>query len=280
LFHELRLAADLLSDPTQRASFDSLLNARNARKLRFSALDNKRKSMAEDLERREKEFKRRKEGEDSEMGRKKSELERLKEEGRRMREVREKEQEREEREGVGRRKEEEKKKREVEKRIQGQRDGVVELGPLDKTIRLKWVRSIHPTLITSESITDHLSQLLKPNKLEIESIVISSKTLSGKGKYGSGVVSFKSLSAAVRVVKGKRKMGEEGEWKGFEVDWASGSPPAVLGDEEGVESMSAKPPPPPTATKQTSNETLLSAVSASLSSVLVRPSTDDDDFDV
>jgi len=259
----LRLAADLLSDPTQRASFDSLLNARNARKLRFSALDNKRKSMAEDLERRENEFKRRKEGEDLEGRKRGSELERLKEEGRKMREVKEKQIQSEEAEGVRQKKDEEKKKKEMDKRSRDQKDGIVELGPLDKTLKIKWLRSLHPALVTSESITEYLAHLLKPNKLELESIVVSAKTTSGKGKYGSGVVSFKSLTGAVRVIKGKRKEGEGGNWKGFEVDWASGSPPDCLKDEEGIESTSAKPPPPPppTTTQARTNESLLSAVS-------------------
>ncbi|GAA5881927.1 hypothetical protein JCM16303_003470 [Sporobolomyces ruberrimus] len=259
LFHELRVAADLLSDPTQRASFDSLLNARNARKLRFSALDNKRKAMAQDLEQRERDFKRQKGEEDVAARNKKSELERLKEEGRKMREAREKQAMTQEADEVKSMKEKEVKRKEMEQRLQNQRDGIVELGPLDKTLKIKWQRSLHPTLTSTEAITSYLEMLLQPARPDVESIVISSKTLQNpsKGKYGSGVIAFKSLSAAVRLVKGKRKAGErDGEggvsWKGFEVDWAAGSPPAVLGDEEGIESLSAKPsrppsPPPTTA---------------------------------
>ncbi|GAA5912828.1 J domain-containing protein [Sporobolomyces salmoneus] len=248
LFHELRVAADLLADPTQRASFDSLLNARNARKLRFSALDNKRKAMAQDLEQREKDFKRQKGEEDIAARQKQSELERLKEEGRKLRETREKEQQAQKVGESKARKEKERERKELERRMQNQRDGIVELGPLDKTLKIKWLKSLHPNLASEDAITRYLETLLHPSKPDIESIVVSSKTLANpsKGKYGSGVIAFKTLSAAVRLVKGKRKAGEgTSDWKGFEVDWAAGSPPAVLKDEEGVESMSAKPPRPP-----------------------------------
>ncbi|GAA5843231.1 hypothetical protein JCM3766R1_006631 [Sporobolomyces carnicolor] len=247
LFHELRVAADLLSDPTQRASFDNLLNARNARKLRFSALDNKRKAMAQDLEQREKDFKRQKGEEDLAARQKQSELERLKEEGRKLRESREKDAQRKEAEETKLRKEQERERKEVERRMQNHRDGIVELGPLDKTLKIKWLKSLHPDLASVDAITRYLERLVRPANPDIESIVVSSKTLANptKGKYGSGVVAFKTLSAAVRIVKGKRKAGEgEDDWKGFEVDWAAGSPPDVLGNVEGVESVAAKPPRP------------------------------------
>ncbi|GAA6022410.1 hypothetical protein JCM11491_001582 [Sporobolomyces phaffii] len=246
LFHELRVAADLLSDPTQRASFDALLNARNARKLRFSALDSKRKVMAQDLEQRERDFKRQKGEEDAAARDKRSQLDRLKDEGRKLRESREKlAQEQVAKEAESKR-QHERARRDDEQRSQNQRDGIVELGPLDKTLKIKWLKSLHPALASTAAITDYLERLLHPSKPDIESIVVSSKTLQNpsKGKYGSGVIAFKSLSAAVRVVKGKRKASETSfgadAWNGFEVDWASGSPPAVLGNDPGVQSLSAK----------------------------------------
>lgn len=254
LFHELRVAADLLSDPTQRASFDSLLNARNARKLRFSALDSKRKAMAQDLEQRERDFKKQKGEEDALARQKKTELERLKEEGRKLREARETQAQTAMADELKERKEQEKQKKEMERKLQNQRDGIVELGPLDKTLKIKWLKSLHPSLTSTEAITHYVERLLQPSKPDIESIVISSKTLANpsKGKYGSGVIAFKTLAAAVRLVKGKRKAREsDGEWEGFEVDWAAGSPPAVLADEEDIESMSAKPARPPSPVPET-----------------------------
>ena len=82
LFHELNQASQILLDPIQRATFDKLLAARTAHKLRFAALDSKRKQMADELERSENEYKRRK-GEERQQV---NELHRLKEQSRLLRE--------------------------------------------------------------------------------------------------------------------------------------------------------------------------------------------------
>ncbi|KAK4694049.1 hypothetical protein P7C70_g8812, partial [Phenoliferia sp. Uapishka_3] len=225
LFHDLKVAFEVLCDPIKKASFDALLAARNARKLRFAGLDNKRKALAEDLDRREKEFKRTKGEEVRERG----ELERLKEQGRKMREEREKEgEERGRREMGEKRDEQERVKREEERE---RRKGAVELGPLDMTLKIKWAPATHPTILDADSLQSTLSSLLKPNPVDIDSVVISTKFKANptKGKHASAVVSFKSLAAAVRVMKA-RESGGVG-WEGLEVNWAAGSPPAVLGGE-------------------------------------------------
>lgn len=210
--------------------------------------------MAQDLEQRERDFKKQKGEEDLIAKQKKSELERLKEEGRKLRESRENQAQTQVADELKLRKEKEKERKELERKLQNQRDGIVELGPLDKTLKIKWLKALHPTLSSTEAITSYLERLLHPSKPDIESIVVSSKTLANplKGKYGSGVIAFKTLSAAVRLVKGKRKAREsDGDWKGFEVDWAAGSPPAVLADEEGIESVSTKPSRPPSPVSAT-----------------------------
>lgn len=245
LFHELSIAADVLSDPTQRASFDALLTARNARKARFAALDNKRKALAEDLEAREREFKKQKAGEATEAQRKRQELERLKEEGRRLREMKTNEanageQARQQKEEAERRRARE----EGAAAMNGGPASVVELGPLDKTLRIKWQKSVHPALGSVEALTTFFRTALAPHDPDLDSVVLSSKTLAqpSKGKFGSGVVAFRSLSAAVRAVKGKAA-DSEGLWRGFEVDWAAGQPPAALGGAAGI-----NPTPPAAAT--------------------------------
>ncbi|KAI5476680.1 DnaJ family protein [Pseudohyphozyma bogoriensis] len=224
LFHELRVAFDLLADPTQRASFDALLAARNARKLRFQGLDNKRKAMAEDLDRREREYKKAKGEQDKQARDEKNELERLKEAGRKMREEREKAAmdvlKRDEE--VDRIKEEERKKRKQEQ----ERGGVVELGELDMTVRIKWVRAKRSDVVDADGVRRMLRELAGAGaEQDVDSVVLSSKFLANptKGKHGSGLVVFKTLSAAVRLVDKARG------WDGVEVTWASGSPPAVLG---------------------------------------------------
>lgn len=249
LFHDLKTASAILLDPIQRASFDALLSARNARKLRFAALDSKRKAMAEELERGEREFKKRKATE----GQQKNEVERLKEEGRKMREARmnggvKGDQARDEE--VERIKEAERARRKKEQ--QSASSGVVELGPLDTTLKLKFPKS--STLSDSASLISHLRSLLGQEP-DVDLI------LGGGEKIpkGRASVKFRTLAAAVRVMEAKAKAGEEGGWKGVEVGWASGKRPEVLGGEPS--------PPPPAASSfpsafPASVSTLLSSVSA------------------
>ncbi|GAA5901731.1 hypothetical protein JCM6882_006052 [Rhodosporidiobolus microsporus] len=279
LFHQLNSAFTLLSDPSQRAALDTKLAALNARKQRFAALDNKRKALAQDLEEREREFKKRRGEEGQERRKKEGELERLKEEGRRLREERMKAASSAaaaaataaasmtEAAGAN---------GAAAAAAAGAPD---DLGPLDKTLKIKWLRSAHPALTSPESVSALLSSLLAPSHASIDSVVISSKTLAAlsqppsssdakakKQKHGSGVVAFRSLSAAVRAMKGK-KGDREGRWEGVELDWAGGEVPEVVrGEMEAFErglggaanggavkgarqppSFASAPPPPPAA---------------------------------
>ncbi|TNY18080.1 hypothetical protein DMC30DRAFT_368735 [Rhodotorula diobovata] len=284
LFHELTLAADLLSDPTKRAALDAKLAAAQARAQRFAALDSKRKALASDLEQREREYKRHRAGEATEQSRKRQELERLREEGRRMRE---------ERAGkaalAGREQEDEVLRRareaaERRAREEGARAGeggggggegpVVDLGPLDKTLKVKWLKSRHPSLVSPDAVESFLTRTVAPQKADIDSVVLSSKTLANptKGKHGSGVVAFRTLSAAVRVVRGK-EADPEGVWDGFEVDWAGGAPPAALGPGAGAgaeQAPRAASPPAPTAAAPLPTSTFTARSSSDEDSILAR----------
>ncbi|GAA5834738.1 hypothetical protein JCM11251_003649 [Rhodosporidiobolus azoricus] len=239
LFHRLNAAFTLLSDPTQRATFDTKLAAVNARKQRFAALDNKRKAMQSDLEEREREFKRSREEGAREKGRKEGELERLKEEGRRLREERMKAASSAASSAAAATATA---TRAAESPATATNGGTDDLGPLDKTLKIKWLRSAHPSLTTPESLSALLSTLLSPSDPSIDSIVLSSKTLSSlsqppssssdskaakKQKHGTGVVSFRTLSGAVRAIKGK-KGDREGKWEGVELEWAGGEVPGVV----------------------------------------------------
>ncbi|KAM0745871.1 DnaJ-domain-containing protein [Meredithblackwellia eburnea MCA 4105] len=224
LFHTLSHAFGVLSDPTKKAAFDSQLAARNARKLRFAALDSKRKAMAEELERGERQFKRAKEDERAE----KSELERLKEEGRKMREERE----RRRLDGEKERAEAEKKEREErEKEEKDKINAPVELGPLDTTLKVRWDPSAFPSIASPDTLTKALATLLSSSvTASIDSIVISSKFSAHsdnpkkRKKNANAVVSFRTVSAANNVVEALNRR-TEGD---LTADWAAGTPPAVL----------------------------------------------------
>ncbi|ORY92504.1 hypothetical protein BCR35DRAFT_348892 [Leucosporidium creatinivorum] len=236
LFHDLKTASAILLDPIQRSSFDALLAARNARKLRFAALDNKRKAMAEELERGEREFKKRKEEERGQ----KSEVERLKEEGRRLREAKmgggaagQAKEAKERDEEVDRIREAERRRR---KEANESPSGTIELGPLDTTLKIKFPKS--STITSSPDLINYLTTLLAPSSPDIDLI------LGGGDKIpkGRASVKFRTLAAAVRVMEAKDGNGEKGAWKGVEVGWAAGRRPEILGGEE-----KATPTPPPPA---------------------------------
>jgi hypothetical protein len=89
LFHDLTKAYETLRDPTTRSTFDAAHKAKVARKARFTALDSKRKSLAEALVASEREFKRAKMEEATAEARQAAEIERLKEESARLRRERE-----------------------------------------------------------------------------------------------------------------------------------------------------------------------------------------------
>jgi len=85
-FHELKLAYEVLMDPSARLAAQEKLKTEMARRERRGAYEGKRKEMAEDLERRENQDRdKRRKVRDHELELKKT-LEKLKEEGRKLRE--------------------------------------------------------------------------------------------------------------------------------------------------------------------------------------------------
>lgn len=133
------------------------------------------------------------------------------------------------------------------------------LGPLDTTLRLKWLKSAHPSLTTPSALSTFLAVLLAPSPPDIDSVVVTQPKEGRKAKAkakdkGSAVVAFKTLSAAVRVVDRAAEAGRAGDrmWEGVEVGWVGGRP-EVLGPEpeEVVRESTAgagapSPRPPPT----------------------------------
>ena len=89
-FHELNQAYELLLDPLRRMALDAKMRVKEARKARFAAYDNKRKNLVEELEEREREFKKAKVDKAEKQKQVWRENERIMEEGRLMREAREK----------------------------------------------------------------------------------------------------------------------------------------------------------------------------------------------
>jgi DnaJ family protein C protein 17 len=87
-FHELNQAYELLLDPLRRLALDAKLRIKEARKARFSTYDAKRKGLVEELEERERAFKKARMEKQKEEVDRWRETEKIKEEGRRLREER------------------------------------------------------------------------------------------------------------------------------------------------------------------------------------------------
>ncbi|EIW55739.1 DnaJ-domain-containing protein [Trametes versicolor FP-101664 SS1] len=212
-FHELYQAQELLLDPLRRMALDAKLRLKEARKARFSQYDNKRKNLVEELEERERAFKKARTETEAQKKERWRENERIMEEGRRLREDREKELQ--------------KKEREREELGQSARSELEppSLGPLDTTIRVKYTLTSHPSLTSAASI----SALLTPfGALDESSIVLSLKPAPPKKpKRGTALVPFKQIVGAFGAV-GASGRAENG-LADIEVDWAEGKEPELIG---------------------------------------------------
>ncbi|KDR80082.1 hypothetical protein GALMADRAFT_62722 [Galerina marginata CBS 339.88] len=88
-FHELNQAYELLLDPLRRLALDAKLRVKQARAERFKSYDNKRKNLVEELEERERAFKKARMDKQKEEVETWRETEKIKEEGKRLREQKE-----------------------------------------------------------------------------------------------------------------------------------------------------------------------------------------------
>lgn len=90
-FHELNQAYEFLLDPLRRLALDAKLKIKHARAERFKAYDSKRKNLVEELEERERSFKKARTEKQKEEAEIRQANERIKEEGKRLREEKEQE---------------------------------------------------------------------------------------------------------------------------------------------------------------------------------------------
>ncbi|CAL1699752.1 unnamed protein product [Somion occarium] len=214
-FHELNQAYELLLDPLRRMALDAKVRIKEARKARYAQYDHKRRNLVEELEERERAFKRskmEKEAKQKEMWR---ENERVMEEGRLMREAREKELRKREEEVM------------EEARKAKERTSELEpppVGTLDTTVRVKYTLSTHPELTTAEQ----LSALLRPfGVTDISDILISLKpSPPKKPKRGTAIVPFKQIGDAFAAVCASGR--EERGLKDVEITWAEGKESGLI----------------------------------------------------
>ncbi|KAF8960314.1 DnaJ domain-containing protein [Flammula alnicola] len=222
-FHELNQAYELLLDPLRRLALDAKLRVKQARAERFKSYDNKRRNLVEELEERERSFKKarmEKQKEEVETWR---ETERIKEEGKRLREQKEKEM-------MGRMKVSQ--QEETMKEKEEDEEAPPAMDPLDTTVRLKYPLKTYPNLTTPRAISALLSRFGTTDESSIVlSLSLKSKNGSEKPnkppKTGSALVPFKQIGEAFAAVcaSGRKELGMDG----VKITWVNGKEPEVLG---------------------------------------------------
>ena len=237
-FHELTQAYELLLDPLRRMALDAKQRLKEAQKRRYAASNDRRKHMLDELEQREREFKKAKVEQQKKQQDIYRENETLMEQGRRLREQREKELQQREQEAS----------KAAEPTVDEppslgtcqatslypwSREIHYDTGPLDTTVRVKYSATALPHLTTPES----LAALLEPfGDIDKDSIVLSiktktlkkKKTPSNETRLGTALVPFKRIGDAFAAVCASdiRERGLEG----VQVTWAgnSGEEPELI----------------------------------------------------
>ncbi|KAG8714413.1 hypothetical protein FRC08_011949 [Ceratobasidium sp. 394] len=215
-FHELNQAYELLLDPTKRSALDASRKIKLARAERFAAYDSKRRGLQEELEERERAFKKARVDKAQAEQAQREEVERLGEEGRRRRKEKEEEM-------LKRVEEEAKKQAPAPSSLFGQPP----IGPHDTTVRLKYKLATRPTLTTPSAIASHLAVFgpvdtgaivlsIKPNKKQPEK----------PPKFATALVPFEKAGDAYACYcsAGKSERGLDG----VEISWVTEGEPEII----------------------------------------------------
>lgn len=217
-FHELNQAYELLLDPLRRLALTSSVRAKEARKARFSKYDKKRRDLQDELEERERAFKKQKMDKASDERARAQENERIMEQGRKMREERI--------EAVRKQADQDAKTATVG--TSEDEDEVPPLGNLDTTVKVKYSLSSHPSLTSADSLAALLEQF---GSIDSESTVLSlkppKKAPTKPPKSGVALVPFRQIGDAFASVcaSGRSDRGLDG----IEISWAEGREPPILG---------------------------------------------------
>ncbi|KAG6813153.1 hypothetical protein H0H92_013559 [Tricholoma furcatifolium] len=230
-FHELNQAYELLLDPLRRLALNAKLRLKKARAERYKSFDNKKRNLVEELEAREREFKRAKVAKEKEELQRWHQTEEIKDQGRKLREEKEREL---------RQKEEERKRAAME--AEEDEMAAPSLDPLDTTVRIKYSLKSHSELTTADSIAKLMATF---GQTDVESIVLSlkppKKDVNKPAKTGTALVPFKQIGDAFAAVcaSGRPERG----LNGIEVGWVGSKEPPILAWLKKMGKLGTPPPP-------------------------------------
>ncbi|CAE6440942.1 unnamed protein product [Rhizoctonia solani] len=215
-FHELNQAYELLLDPVKRSTLDASRKIKLARAERFAAYDSKRKGLQEELEERERAFKKARVEKVQAEQALQEEIQRLGEEGRRRRK---------EKEQVLNQNEPEQTQR---PRPSGPAvSGQPPIGPHDTTVRLKYKLATHPTLTTAAALA---AQLAVFGPVDTGAIVISLKANKKQPekppKFATALVPFETAGDAYSCLCSAGKI--DRGLNGIEVNWVTDDEPEII----------------------------------------------------
>ncbi|KAJ6102662.1 hypothetical protein N7486_005089 [Penicillium sp. IBT 16267x] len=239
-FHTLQIAHDVLTDADVKQLYDNAREARLRKQRERDMLDSARRSMVEDLEKRERA------GAAAQRGVKRSwmeendaeaklaaEIERIAQDGRRRRkEAQEKlQRELDEEQRIIEREEEEKRKAADRSSQRVDRSQETNVSELERSVKVRWVREGRGVELEAEG----LRRLFEPFGTIEAIVILKDKRKKMEGKKGkvtlaTGMIVFTSIvSAHAAVLDGEKKIGSaEGDWAVIDsVNWASGDGPAL-----------------------------------------------------
>lgn len=201
----------------KRSALDASRKIKLARAERFAAYDSKRRGLQEELEERERAFKKARVEKAKAEQAMQEEVERLGEEGRRRRKEKE--------ETMARKTEEEQKSQ--QKASAPGALGEPTIGPHDTTVRLKYKLATYPTLTTAPALASHLAVF---GTVDTGAIVISLKANKKQPekppKFATALVPFEKAGDAYACLCSAGKAGRGLE--GVEVTWVTEDEPEII----------------------------------------------------
>ncbi|KAJ2254644.1 hypothetical protein GGI13_002038 [Coemansia sp. RSA 455] len=209
LFHDIKAAYDMLSDPQLRSSYDEKRRASIAKRQRQDLLSGQRKRMKSQLEKDEREARQTREQEKARA------QQQMHDEAARFRDETQRDEAR----------------RDRRMREHMQEDETIEVDELDRTVRVRWDTGIYDR--------ESLARIFAVFG-ELEEIVVAPHSVHAR-KRQSALLVYKSVAAAHALMNARVS---DPEISAFDRFWAAGAEPRSVHEISGMKMPSASPRPP------------------------------------